>query len=321
MHGGADAMTIELLLSRFYTDIVTVERRAELTARTYTESAGIFLHWCQDKQLKLAQITVQNLLYYLVWRRTKGCDELTIAKDISALRSFGAYLVRTGVWKENEAELLDRPKASRALPRVLSVEQVDSFLASIDVSKSLGIRDRALFELIYSCGLRISEAATLRTANVHLDERILMVHGKGDKERLVPFGEAARERLEMYLDEVRPNLVGSRAVAEVFVNYRGEPMSRKGIWKRFQNYEALSGIHAKVHTLRHSFATHLLAGGADLRSVQELLGHSDLATTQIYTHIDDAQLRNGHGTYFPGHGGKHTSESGTGGAAGGKKNE
>ncbi len=312
-------MTIELLLSQFYTDIVTVERRAELTARTYTDSAGIFLHWCQNEKLKLAGITTQNLLYYLVWRRTKGCDELTIAKDISALRALGSYLVRKNVWKENEAELLDRPKASRALPRVLSVEQVDALLASIDVSKPLGVRDRALFELIYSCGLRISEASSLKIANVHLNERILMVHGKGDKERLIPFGEAARERLTSYLNDVRPALVGKRTVAEVFVNYKGEPMSRKGIWKRFQDYEALSGVHAKVHTLRHSFATHLLAGGADLRSVQELLGHSDLATTQIYTHIDDKQLREGHGTYFPGHA-DNTKKNGVS-SAGGKSDE
>jgi len=144
------------------------------------------------------------------------------------------------------------------------------------------------------CGLLIE--------NLHLTERILIVHGKGDKERMVPFGEAAKKWLETYLEEVRPLLVGSRVVDEVFVNYKGEKISRKGVWKKFKAIEAMSGVHAKVHTLRHSFATHLLAGGADLRVVQELLGHSDLATTQIYTHVDDGQIKKSHHTYFPGHG-------------------
>ena len=197
--------------------------------------------------------------------------------------------------------LLERPKASRALPKVISVEQVDTLLDAIDTSTPLGIRDRALFELIYSCGLRISEAASLLVSNLHLKERLIIVHGKGDKERMVPFGLSAKERLEQYIYEARPLLVGSKIVPEVFVNYKGEPMSRKGIWKNFKALEAKTGVHAKVHTLRHSFATHLLAGGMDLRSVQELLGHSDLATTTIYTHVDDKQLREGHKEFFPGH--------------------
>lgn len=294
-------MTVESLLSQFYTDLVTVERLAELSARTYEESAKVFLQWCQNEQIKLKTVTTQNLLYFIVWRKQNGCDELTVAKDIAGLRALGSFLVRQNWWKENVAKEIDKPKIARALPRVLTPAQVDALLAAIDVSKPLGVRDRALFELIYSCGLRISEAATLLVENVHLNERVLTVRGKGDKERMIPFGLVAKEKLELYLNEVRPSLVGRKAVAEVFVNYRGEPMSRKGIWKRFQDLEALSGVTAKVHTLRHSFATHLLAGGVDLRSVQELLGHADLATTTIYTHVDDSQLRSGHQSYFPGH--------------------
>ena len=181
---------------------------------------------------------------------------------------------------------------------MLSIEQIDALLDSIDKSTLSGKRDDALFELVYSCGLRISEVCTLKAANVHLEERLILVHGKGDKERLVPFGERAYEKILVYLNEVRPELVKGRAVAELFVNYRGEPISRKGVWKRFQELEALSGVEAKVHTLRHSFATHLLAGGADLRSVQELLGHSDLSTTTIYTHVTDNQLEDAHEKYF-----------------------
>jgi len=295
-------MTIEILLLRFHSDIVSVERLSENSAATYEECAKIFLNWLQSEQVKLADVNPQVLLSYLVWRRNEQkCDERTIAKDISALRSLGSYLVRQKMWKENHAMLLDRPKASKSLPKVLSVEQVDSLLDSIDTKDKLGIRDRALYELIYSCGLRISEVATLKVENLHLRERLLIVRGKGDKERMVPFGESARDRLRDYLENVRPVLVGSKVVSEVFVNYKGEPMSRKGIWKNFKEYEVKAGVHAKVHTLRHSFATHLLQGGMDLRSVQELLGHSDLSTTTIYTHVDDKQLREGHKEFFPGH--------------------
>ncbi len=295
-------MTVEMFLQQFYTDLRTVEALSENTCKTYSECIQLFFGWLEDQKIKLSSVTTQNLVYYLVWRKGNGCDELTIAKDISALRALGFYLIRKNIWKENIALLLERPKASRALPAVLSIDQINAFLGVIDTSKPLGIRDRALFELIYSCGLRISEAAGLKIANLHMKERILIVQGKGSKERMIPFGEEAKSRLEVYLSQVRPNLTGGKAVEEVFVNYQGKPLSRKGIWKNFQTYEALSGVNAKVHTLRHSFATHLLAGGMDLRSVQELLGHSDLATTTIYTHVENKQLREGHKTYFPGHG-------------------
>jgi len=296
---------LEQLLHDFYTDLILVERRAELTAQTYQFSAEEFLKWVEEQKRDLPSLTTQDLLYYLAWRHTNGCTELTIAKDISSLRAFGSYLKRKNVWTENLALELDRPKAARALPRVLSVSQVDALLASIDTQKPLGIRDRALFELIYSCGLRISEASGLLVQNVHFDERLILVRGKGDKERLIPFGQAAYDWLTAYLTQVRPSMVGRKNVDEVFVNFRGEPLSRKGIWKNFQELEAKSGVRAKVHTLRHSFATHLLAGGADLRSVQELLGHADLSTTQIYTHIDDEQLRDYHREFFPGHQTQH----------------
>ena len=293
-------MTIQDLLDQFYADIILVNRMSEMTAQTYRISAQEFLDWLVEKKIKLRDVTVQNLVYFLMRRKTEGNAELTLAKDISALRAFGEYLVRKNYWHENLALLLDRPKAGRHLPKVLSVEQTEELLSSIDTSKPLGIRDDALFELIYSCGLRISEACGLLVSNVHFEEHLILVHGKGDKERLVPFGEIAAKKLQKYMEEVRPQLVKGRNISEVFVNYKGEPISRKGVWKRFQQMEALSGVKAKVHTLRHSFATHLLAGGADLRSVQELLGHSDLSTTTIYTHVTDTQLEDAHKKYFEG---------------------
>ncbi|MBQ9239295.1 MAG: tyrosine recombinase [Treponema sp.] len=295
-------MTIPSVLAQFEQDLLLVERHSALTVSTYRTAVEVFLRWCQQERIKLSAVTVRDLLYYVTWRKTTGCMELTLAKNISALRSFGEFLVRKNLWAENCAVLIDRPKAHRTLPQVLSVERVEALLAAIDTTTPLGIRDDALFELIYSSGLRISEAAALPMRSVHLKERLLLVRGKGDKERLVPFGERAYEKLLRYITVARPQLAKNKTGASLFVNYRGEPLSRKGIWKRFQELEAMSGVQAKVHTLRHSFATHLLAGGADLRSVQELLGHADLATTQIYTHIDDRQLRDYHRTYFPGHG-------------------
>ena len=291
-------MTIEILLNQFYSDLLLVKRDSEQTAITYKISAGEFLNWLVKERIKLKDVSVQNLLYYIIKRKEGGCSELTIAKDISGLRALGEYLERKGMWSENIALELDKPKAARNLPKVLSVEQIDALLDSIDKTTLSGKRDDALFELVYSCGLRISEVCTLKVANVHLDDRLILVHGKGDKERLVPFGERAAEKLKVYLSEVRPALAKGRNNPNLFVNYKGEPISRKGVWKRFQDMEARSGVEAKVHTLRHSFATHLLEGGADLRSVQELLGHANLATTTIYTHVSDNQLEKVHEKYF-----------------------
>ena len=195
--------------------------------------------------------------------------------------------------------LLERPKARRSLPRVLDIAQVEKILDAIDVSKPLGLRDRALFELIYSCGLRISEVSGILLQNVHLNERLLWVTGKGNKERVVPFGDQAHYYLKQWIGEVRPLVLGSRIVPWLFVNYKGNQFSRKGIWKRFQELEAVSGVTAKVHTLRHSFATHLLERGADLRSIQELLGHSDISTTQIYTHIATDKIKEEYDNFHP----------------------
>lgn len=293
-------MTIPEFLNQFYSDLILVRRDSEQTAMTYKISVEEFLKYLVSEKIKLRAVTTQTLVLYLIERQTEGVSELTVAKDISAIRAFGDFLVRKNFWSENIALLLEKPRTSKKLPQVLTVEQVDEILNDIDTSKPSGIRDDALFELIYSCGLRISEACGLKIANVHLEEKIILVRGKGDKERLVPFGQRALEKIQKYLYKVRPLFVKERNVPELFVNYKGEAISRKGVWKRFKELEAKSGVDAKVHTLRHSFATHLLSGGADLRSVQELLGHSDLSTTTIYTHVTDNQLEKAHEKYFEG---------------------
>lgn len=286
------------IITGYYDELITSEGRSDLTAETYRQAVALFEKWCIENEVALSTMTVRHLTMYFAFRRTNA-DELTVARDISAVRSFGTYLVRNGIWEENISLLLERPAAHRALPRVLTIEQVEALLSAIDVSTPLGVRDRALFELIYSSGLRISEASGLELKNVHMHERILWIRGKGDKERLVPFGEEALFWLNRWLNEARPLIIGTKAVPWVFVNYQGKQFSRKGMWKRFKEIELLVGLDAKVHTLRHSFATHLLAGGADLRSVQEMLGHSDLSTTQIYTHVSADDLKSYHSEYFP----------------------
>lgn len=292
-------MTIDSLLDLFYTDLILVKRTSEQTAATYKLSAKDFLLWLQSEHIKLNSVTPKELTFYFASRKVTDVTELTLAKDMSALRALGDYLVRKNYWKENHMLLLDRPKIHREIPKVLDINQIEKLLGAIDTTTLLGQRDDALFELIYSCGLRISEACDLTTAHVHLNEHLILVHGKGDKERLIPFGGKAEEKLTNYIKNVRPLLVKEKVVPQLFVNYKGNPISRKGVWKRFQELEVISGVDSKVHTLRHSFATHLLAGGADLRSVQELLGHSDLSTTQIYTHVTDCQLENIHEKFFP----------------------
>ena len=292
-------MTIDSLLDLFYTDLILVKRTSEQTAATYKLSAKDFLLWLQSEHIKLNSVTPKELTFYFASRKVTDVTELTLAKDMSALRALGDYLVRKNYWKENHMLLLYRPKIHREIPKVLDINQIEKLLGAIDTTTLLGQRDDALFELIYSCGLRISEACDLTTAHVHLNEHLILVHGKGDKERLIPFGGKAEEKLTNYIKNVRPLLVKEKVVPQLFVNYKGDPISRKGVWKRFQELEVISGVDSKVHTLRHSFATHLLAGGADLRSVQELLGHSDLSTTQIYTHVTDCQLENIHEKFFP----------------------
>lgn len=288
-------------LKEYYSELILVSRHSKETASTYYTSVKEFLLYLQKENLLLENVDLRTLIYYFVSRKTNKIDDLTISKDISALRSFGSFLVEKNIWQENIALELEKPKCSKRLPSVFSIDEVDSLLNSIDVTKPLGVRDRALYELIYSCGLRISEAANLLISNIHFDEKIIIVCGKGNKERIVPFGTISEHWLKKWINESRNSILKGKQVPYVFINSRGSQLSRKGIWKNFKELIQKEGLEGKVHTLRHSFATHLLSGGADLRSVQELLGHSDLSTTQIYTHIDNSQLQDYHKEYFPGH--------------------
>jgi integrase/recombinase XerD len=246
---------------------------------------------------------------YLECRRERdGLQARSTAKAISALRSFFKYLVQKGRRIDNPAALLERPRGSQRLPQTLSREAVDALLDRIKTVSPQGLRDRALFELVYSAGLRISEAAGLDLQDLFMKEGILRVRGKGDKERLCPFGGEALLWIRRYLEEARPVLAGKVRSGALFLGRGGKRLSRKGIWKNYAAHASALGVSSKVHTLRHSFATELLAGGADLRSVQELLGHADLSTTQIYTHVDHRLLKERVNRYRPKIGGERNGD-------------
>jgi integrase/recombinase XerD len=196
------------------------------------------------------------------------------------------------------------------IPRYLASEEIDALLAACDAATPLGIRDRALFELIYSCGLRVTEAVRLTVERVSLEEGVVRVLGKGSRERMVPLGERAKRELRLYLAEARSAMAGRTPASTLFLGRGGRMLSRKTVWKIFKRLALQAGLEGKVHSLRHSFATHLLQGGADLRSVQELLGHVDIGTTQIYTHVSQEVLKRTHEEFHP-RGGSSAEQSGS----------
>lgn len=216
----------------------------------------------------------------------------SVSRMISALRKFYRFLLREGAVKTDPMTKIDTPKKAQHLPATLSGPEIDALMAKPDITKPLGLRDRAIFELMYATGLRVSELVGLRMDQLHLAMNLLQVTGKGDKERLVPISPQATDWVNRYLRDARPRLIKQQQAKTVFVNFHGHALTRQAIWKNLKAYIASIGIQKDVtpHTLRHSFATRLLENGADLRVVQELLGHSDISTTQIYTHLSNQHL-------------------------------
>jgi integrase/recombinase XerD len=286
-------------LLQFEAHLMAELQLAPKSVQTYTREVKRFIDYLEVQEIRIHSVTTDDLQDFLGWiREDQGIDFRTIAKIISALRSFYQFLMLERICSTNPATRLEIPKAQLKIPGVLALEDIEKILEAIDISTPNGLRDRALFELIYSCGLRISEAVELTMDRVYLDQLLLRVVGKGDKERLVPLGEEAAYWLQKYQDYGRQEL-SRQANPYFFLNHHGRQLSRKGMWKRFKEITGRTGVQAKVHTLRHSFATHLLEGGADLRAVQELLGHADISTTQIYTHIDKEELHTYHRDFHP----------------------
>jgi integrase/recombinase XerD len=230
-----------------------------------------------------------------------GLEASTIRRQISAIHTYYRFLLGEGVVDEDPSDRLETPRRWRTLPEVLSLREVEALLGSPDISEPLAWRDRALLELGYGAGLRVSELCSLGVADLHLQDGLVRVFGKGAKERLVPIGRQVIGAVSVYLNTTRTTLDQGRTAGRLLLNARGQPLSRVGAWGIVKEHARRAGIAKRVtpHTLRHTFATHLLEGGADLRAVQEMLGHADLSTTQIYTHVDREYLRQVHRKYHP----------------------
>ena len=285
-----------------FVDYLNVEiRLASLTVDTYARECRGFDRHMIDRDGSALTAVAYDIIEYVTERQMSGIDQRTVGKILSSLSAFYRYLVVEGIRADNPIELIDMPKLVRRIPAVMGEEEVDHLLSVVDPDDPYGLRDRALFEIIYSCGLRVSEAASLSVGDVFFGEGLVKVTGKGNKERFIPLGVEAEVWLKRYLSDGRPRLVKRGRMTEfLFLNNHGQGISRKGIWIRFRRIAELAELDdVKIHTLRHSFATHLLRGGADLRSVQELLGHADISTTQIYTHLDTKDLKGLHAVYHP----------------------
>ena len=286
------------LLEQFCARLAAVDRRSPLTVAAYRLELRRFLSYVNANGMDIQTMDTEQLTGYLRQRReADGIDTRSLAKTVSCLRSFFRFVAGEGIRSDNPAALLETARRRFRLPQTMDRETVERILAAMDTDAPLGLRNRTLFEMIYSSGLRISEAAGLNIRDIDFNEGVARIRGKGNKERLVVFGAEAAAWLKRYLAEARPLL--TRGGPALFVGKSGKRLSRKGIWKNYAWYAAVTGTGSRVHTLRHSFATGLLQGGADLRTVQALLGHANLATTQIYTHVDARSLQDAHRRYLP----------------------
>jgi integrase/recombinase XerD len=300
--------TFELpdIIERF-TDVIWMERGlSENTLAAYRTDLKNFVSWIAKKssaQLgdKLINADRKMIMRYLAELEQRSISTRSRARLLSSLRRFYAYLLREKKIEIDPVALIDAPKLGRSLPKTLTEEDVDALLMAPDTSTLLGLRDRVLFEVLYATGLRVSELVELQLNQVNLHQGVIRVTGKGNKERLVPLGEEAISWLTRYLEHTRADLLKGQLSDALFVTKRGGAMTRQAFWYLIKRYAILANIESTIspHTLRHAFATHLLNHGADLRVVQMLLGHSDLSTTQIYTHVAKARLKSLHEHHHP----------------------
>jgi integrase/recombinase XerD len=297
-----DELARAFLLERFR-DFLTLEQGASpRTHEAYGRDLARFAIFAKTRgassPIGVGARTLREYVYHL---KDVGLAPASIRRNVSAVRTYYRFLLGEGHVVRDPSERLETPKRWRTLPDVLSVDEVSLLLAAPTLDEPLAFRDRALLELAYGAGLRVSEWISLGVRDVLMEEGLVRVFGKGSKERLVPIGRSAIGAVAVYLRELRPRLEQGEGKGVLLLNARGAPLTRMGAWKILRKYVDACGIKKRVspHTLRHSFATHLLEGGADLRAVQEMLGHADISTTQIYTHVDREYLRSVHKQYHP----------------------
>ncbi|MCP3698920.1 MAG: site-specific tyrosine recombinase XerD [Aliivibrio sp.] len=296
-------MNNDMALIERFLDTMWMERGlSENTLASYRNDLVKLLQWLEDNHYKCASISAMGLNEYQAYLVDKEYKQTSRARMLSALRRFFQYLHREKIRGDDPTALLMSPKLPQRLPKDLSEDQVNDLLEAPNVDDPLELRDRAMLELLYATGLRVTELVSLTMENLSLRQGVVRVTGKGDKERLVPMGENAVDWIQTFLDQGRPVLLGEKSSDVVFPSKRARQMTRQTFWHRIKHYAVIAGIDTdklSPHVLRHAFATHLLNYGADLRVVQMLLGHSDLSTTQIYTHVATERLKQIHQEHHP----------------------
>jgi integrase/recombinase XerD len=294
---------MELFVKEYLAHLKLEKNLSANTVSSYKIDINTFVEFIVSKNINdPSKVTTENISRFFKLLKDMGLSATSSARYFSSLKGFYLYLLRNKYILKNPIEKISAPKISKKLPAVLTVNEVEKILCLPDVENKLGLRDKAILELFYACGTRVSELINLKIGDLFLKEEIIRVFGKGSKERLIPIGSSAINWMEQYLIKSRPLLMKkSKSENYLFLNSRGSKLSRMGVWKIIDRYVREAGILKKVHphTFRHSFATHLLEGGADLRAVQEMLGHADISTTQIYTHIDRDYIKQVHKQYHP----------------------
>ncbi|MCC5850298.1 MAG: site-specific tyrosine recombinase XerD [Verrucomicrobia bacterium] len=289
---------------RTFLDFMLIERGlSPRTVEAYQNDLKAFHGFLTpEERADPAGIERRRLVAFLMDGRKEGLQPATLARRLVAIKMFFRFLDQEGILKNDLTDSMDSPALWRHLPEILSPDDVDRLLAAPDKKSDRGRRDRAMLELMYACGLRVTELVTLRLEDLHFDDGYLRVMGKGRKQRLIPVARRSAKLVKAYVDEIRPRLLNTAVTPkEVFLSLNGLPLTRARIWQLIREYATLANLggHPHPHTLRHSFASHLLSAGAPLRAIQEMLGHADISTTQIYTHVDQQRLKQVHHAFHP----------------------
>jgi integrase/recombinase XerD len=290
------------LVERFLDTLAMEEGASPKTSAAYRADLRGFVHFLQaHRRTDLTGLSPEEVTAFLHDEKGRGLADATLMRRMAAIRRFLSFLAQEGFLERDVGEVLEMPRRWRTLPEVLTEEEAAAVIRAAAGDSPEQIRDAAILELFYGSGLRVSELATLGLEDVRLDEGFVRCTGKGNKMRVVPFGRSARQALERYLKEGRPRLARAGTPAAFFISRRGRPFTRQGLWKKIRGLALKAGLARPLHphTLRHSFATHLLARGAPLRVIQEMLGHADISTTQLYTHVDSGRLKAVHQRYHP----------------------
>jgi integrase/recombinase XerD len=289
------------LVERFLESLWMEKGLSPHTIAAYRSDLAQYQNWLQERGVELHCSGREAILDHLAWRLNAGYQARSTARFLSGLRGFYRFLLREGLIEQDPTLQVELPQLGRPLPKSLSEADVEALLAAPDIGEPIGLRDRAMLEVLYACGLRVTELISLTLEQVNLRQGVLRVFGKGSKERLVPLGEEAMVWVARYVRDSRPLLLDGKPSDVLFPSLRGEQMTRQTFWYRIKHQARVAGISKSLspHTLRHAFATHLLNHGANLRVVQMLLGHSDLSTTQIYTHVARARLQALHAAHHP----------------------